>query len=184
MYYLANETKYLPNENYYSKSGDTYTLLVVNEDYTLNDNIPANTIYKKLEYDRIYISTTATGQKKEFPYKPNGVNNTIPELDAGQNDVDLDSYTNTSGKTIRNRVRHDVKTLDFTINTMSGEELKTILALRSPVWFYATFFDESEWTFVTKKMYCSSPKYHKYYIDKSNPLLNIYTSVSFGFVEE
>lgn len=130
------------------------------------------------ELDKIYIDD------EEFPYSIDGVNNTIPEYDAGQNDVDLDSYTNTKGKTIRNRIRSDVKTLDFNVPMMTGAEMKKLLELRKPVWFQCTFFDESEWAMVTKKMYCSSPKYHKYYIDKDNPLLNIYTDVQFGFVEE
>ena len=123
-----------------------------------------------MEYDNIYINGV------EFPF--------TPLHDAGQNDVDLDAYTNLKGKTVRNRVRHDVKTLDFNIPQMSGQELKQILEMRNPVWFNCTFFDESEWAMVTKKMYCSSPKYTKYYIDKTNPLNNIYTDVQFGFVEE
>lgn len=123
-----------------------------------------------MEYDKIYINGV------EFPF--------TPLHDAGQNDVDLDAYTNLKGKTVRNRVRHDVKTLDFNIPQMSGQELKQILEMRNPVWFNCTFFDESEWAMVTKKMYCSSPKYTKYYIDKTNPLNNIYTDVQFGFVEE
>lgn len=122
------------------------------------------------EYDKVYVNGVA------FPY--------TPVHDAGQNDVDLDAYTNTAGKTIRNRVRHDVKTLDFNIPTMTGAELKTILQLRNPVWFQCTFFDEAEWAIVTKKMYCSSPKYTKYYIDPKDPLKNIYQNVQFGFVEE
>lgn len=130
------------------------------------------------EYDKIYIDGV------EFPYSVDGVNNTVPEHDAGQNDVDLDAYTNTKGYTVRNRVRHDVKTLDFNVPTMTGAELKKLMEMRSPVWFQCTFFDEAEWAFVTKKMYCSSPKYHKYYIDKEDPLKNIYTNVQFGFVEE
>lgn len=130
------------------------------------------------EYDKVYIDG------EEFPYSPDGINNTVPEFDAGQNDVDLDAFTNTKGKTIRNRVRHDVKTLDFNVPTMNGAEMKKLMELRSPEWFDATFFDEAEWDFVTKKMYCSSPKYHKYYIDKQDPLKNIYTDVQFGFVEE
>ena len=130
------------------------------------------------EYDKVYING------EEFPYSPDGMNNTVPEHDAGQNDVDLDAYTNTAGYTIRNRVRHDVKTLDFKIETMNGREMRDLMRMRSPVWFNVTFFDEAEWGFVTKKMYCSSPKYHKYYIDKVDPLKNIYTDVEFGFVEE
>lgn len=122
------------------------------------------------EYDKVYVNGVA------FPY--------TPVHDAGQNDVDLDAYTNTAGKTIRNRVRHDVKTLDFNIPTMTGAELKALLALRNPVWFNCTFFDEAEWKIVTKKMYCSSPKYTKYYIDPKDPLKNIYQNVQFGFVEE
>ena len=122
------------------------------------------------EYDKVYVNGVA------FPY--------TPVHDAGQNDVDLDAYTNTKGYTVRNRVRHDVKTLDFNIPTMSGAELKALLALRSPVWFQCTFFDEAEWKMVTKKMYCSSPKYTKYYIDAKDPLKNIYQNVQFGFVEE
>lgn len=122
------------------------------------------------EIGKIYINDVA------FPY--------TPVHDAGQNDVDLDAYTNVKGKTVRNRIRSDVKTLDFNIPTMSGAELKKLLAMRKPVWFNCTFFDESEWKIVTKKMYCSSPKYKKYYIDKTDPLKNIYTDVQFGFVEE
>lgn len=122
------------------------------------------------EYDKVYVNGVA------FPY--------TPEHDAGQNDVDLDAYTNTKGYTVRNRVRHDVKTLDFNIPTMTGEELKQLLEMRNPVWFQCTFFDEAEWVMVTKKMYCSSPTYHKYYIDAQNPLRNIYQDVQFSFVEE
>ena len=122
------------------------------------------------EYDKIYVNGVA------FPF--------TPVHDAGQNDVDLDAYTNLKGKTVRNRVRHDVKTLDFNIPTMTGAELKKLLDMREPVWFQCTFFDESEWKIVTKKMYCSSPKYKKYYIDKNTPLNNIYTDVQVGFVEE
>lgn len=122
------------------------------------------------EYDKVYVNDVP------FPY--------TPVHDAGQNDVDLDAYTNTKGYTIRNRVRHDVKTLDFVVPTMSGAEMKQLMQMRSPVWFNCTFFDEVEWEIVTKKMYCSSPTYTKYYIDPVDPLENIYTDVQFGFVEE
>lgn len=122
------------------------------------------------DYDKVYVNDVA------FPY--------TPVHEAGQNDVDLDSYTNLSGKTVRNRIRHDVKTLDFNIPTMTGAEMKQLMEMRSPVWFQCTFFDEAEWKIVTKKMYCSSPKYTKYYIDKDDPLKNVYTDVQFGFVEE
>lgn len=123
-----------------------------------------------MEQDKIYINGVA------FPYTP--IHN------AAQEDVDLDAYTNLAGYTIRNRVRHDVKTLDFNIPQMTGVELHQLLVMRDSVWFQCSFFDEVAWTMVTKKMYCSTPKYTKYYIDKTNPSNNIYTDVTFSFIEE
>lgn len=122
------------------------------------------------EYDKVYVNGVA------FPY--------TPVHDAAQNDVDLDAYTNLKGRTIRNRVRHDVKTLDFNIPSMTGAEMRDLMQMRNPVWFQCSFWDEASWSWVTKKMYCSSPKYTKYYMDKNDPLKNIYTNVQFGFVEE
>jgi len=169
MYKVTIDTVYITGINYYTLSGSIYTLLVVGTDYTVGSAI-TGTKYNFFEFSKVYVNGIA------FPY--------TPVHDAGQNDVDLDSFTNTAGKTVRNRLRSDVKTLDFDIPEMNGQEIKDLLALRKPVWFNATFFDESEWNIITKKMYCSSPKYTKYYIDSSEPLKNIYTNVSFGFVEE
>lgn len=123
-----------------------------------------------MDLDKVYINGVA------FPY--------TPTHDAAQEDVDLDAYTNLEGYTVRNRVRHDVKTLDFNIPYMSGAELHQLLVMRDPVWFNASFFDEVEWKMVTKKMYCSTPKYRKEYIDKTNPNNNIYADIQFSFVEE
>lgn len=120
--------------------------------------------------DTVYINGTA------FPF--------TPVHDAAQEDVDRDSYTNLEGYTIRNRVRHDVKTLDFDIPYMTGSELRQILSMRNDVWFNCSFFDEDAWGIITVKMYCSSPKYTKYYIDNSNPNNNIYTDVQFSFIQE
>lgn len=138
------------------------------------------------EYDKLYIRAWGSSDAyQEFPYKPNGVDNTIPEYDASQNDVDLNSYTNTEGKIIRNRVRHDVKKLDFNVKQMTGQELRDFFQLTSNVWLDCYFFDESEWNFVSKKMYRSATvKYHKYYLDKQDPLKNQYRDIQFGFVEE
>ena len=137
------------------------------------------------EYDKLYIRPWGSSEPySEFPYQVNGVN-TLPEHDAGANDVDLDAYTNTKGRTIRNRVRHDVATLDFDVPTMYGEELKDFFDYTTDVWLDCYFFYEPEWKFVSKKMYRSATvKYHKYYVDKTNPLNNIYQDVQFGFVEE
>ena len=110
---------------------------------------------------------------------------TIPPHDVSANDVDLDAYTNTKGYTIRNRVRHDVASLDFSVETMSGEELHNFLARTTNVWLDCYFFYEPAWSFVSKKMYRSGTvKYTKYYVDSSSPNKNIYTDIQFSFIEQ
>ena len=184
MYILATTTKYKNETKYYSKSGDTYTLLVEGTDYNVGDNIPSN-IYEQTKGSLMYFRNWGSlGTYTQFPYKINDIN-TLPEHDASQNDVDLDSYTNTKGKTIRNRVRHDVTSIDFNIPTWSGEELHDFFEYTKGVWFECLYFDESRWAWVSKKMYRSGTvKYHKYMVDDYDPLKNIYQNVNFSFVEE
>lgn len=119
---------------------------------------------------KIYIDGTA------LPYVYAG-------FTEGLNDVDLDAYTNLGGYTVRNRVREDVRTFDFTFPIMNGTELHTLLNLVKKEWFQVTFFDEKDWAMVTKKMYCSAKTYNKYYIDP-NPENNLYEDITFSFVEE
>lgn len=184
MYILATTTTYKTGTKYYTKSGDTYTLLVEGTDYSIGDNI-TGTIYEQCEYDRLYIRVWGSGSNyATFPYTIGGVN-TLPEHDAGANDVDLDAYTNTAGYTIRNRVRHDVATLEFNVPTMTGKELHDFFDMTKDVWLDCLFFYESEWRYTSKKMYRNATvKYHKYYIHPTDPEKNIYTDVNFGFVEE
>ena len=138
------------------------------------------------KYDRLYLRPWgSTGAYNEFKYSVNGGGNSLPEHDRGANDVDLDAYTNLSGKTIRNRVRHDVATLDFNVPQMTGEELHAFFQYTTNVWFECCFFYEPEWAFVSKKMYRSGTvTWHDYYIDETNPNNNIYTDVKFSFIEE
>jgi len=137
------------------------------------------------EYDKMYIRPWgSSGSYNEFPYTIGGIN-TLPENDATQNDVDLDSYTNTAGRTIRNRVRHDVTSINFNVPTMTGRELRDFFDYTKDVWLDCLYFDESQWNFTSKKMYRSGTvSYHRYYIDKENPLNNIYQNITFSFVEE
>lgn len=137
------------------------------------------------DYDKLYIRPWGSSEAfQEFPYAIDGVN-TLPEHNVGANDVDLDDYTNTAGYTIRNRVRHDVATLEFNVPVMSGEELHKLLDMTTNVWLECRFFYEPAWNFVNKKMYRNATiSYHRYMIDGTNPLNNIYTDIKFGFVEE
>lgn len=191
MYLLATTQTYQKDTKYYSKSGDTYTLLLEETDYRVGDTIQGE-IYEMVKYDTLYIRPYgSTGAYSRFPYIVDGVN-TLPEHDAGANDVDVDAYTNTAGYTVRNRVRHDVATLEFNISTMVGKELFDLFDTTTDVWLDCYFFYEPEYHqniatngFTSKKMYRNATvKYHKYYIDATDPNKNIYQNVNFGFVEE
>lgn len=137
------------------------------------------------DYTKMYLRPWgSTGEYTEFPYGIEGVNS-LPENDVTANDVDLDSYTNTKGETIRNRVRSNVASLDFNVTTMSGKEFRDFFERTKNSWFECRFFYEPEWKFVSKKMYRSGTvSFHRYYIDKNDPLKNIYTDIQFSFVEE
>lgn len=184
MYIQTPYAKYLADVDYYSKSGNTYTLLVAGTDYTIGNSI-TSTVYNKFEYDILYIRPYGSNNAyQEFPYQIDGVN-TLPEYDGTTNDVDLDAFTNTEGHTVRNRVAQDVATLEFNVPTMSGNELHSLYQMTKDAWLDCYYFSESDWVFASKKMYRNaSVKYHKYYIDKTNPDKNIYTNVNWGFVEE
>ena len=184
MFTYTKDTKYQTGNKYYSYSNNEYTLLVAGTDYTIGNSIPANSVYSKYEYDKMYIQSYDGTGYYEFPYTVNGIN-TLPVHTMGANDVDLDSYTNTAGRTIRTRVRHDVVTIDFSITQMYGDELKKLFEYSTDVWCKCMFFYEPEWQFVEKKMYRSATvKYNKYFIDKTDPLKNVYTDIQVSFVEE
>ena len=181
MYILATTTTYQAETKYYTKSGNTYTLFT---NYSIGDTI-TGTKYELVQADRLYIRPYgSTNPYQRFPYKIDGVD-TLPEHDATANDVDLDSYTNTEGYTIRNRVRHDVATLEFNVPTMTGAELHQLFDETTDVWLDCLFFYEPEWNYVSKKMYRNATvKLHRYYIDVDNLDNNVYQNVNFGFVEE
>lgn len=186
MYIYTKDTKYQLGNKYYSYSSslDEYILLEAGTDYTIGNSIPANSVYSFYEYDKMYIKSYNGTGYYEFPYKVNGIN-TLPPHEMTANDVDLDSYTNTAGRTVRNRVRHDVASVDFNIPAMSGEELHNLFSYSTEVWCECLFFYEPEWQFSIKKMYRSGTvKYTRYYIDKTNPLNNVYTDIQVSFVEE
>lgn len=138
------------------------------------------------KYSSLYIKTWGSSENyTEFPYVCGGVN-TLPPFDATQNDTDKDTYTNTKGKLVRNKIRDNVKTLEFNIPVMTGQELKDFFTLtKNKTWLCVKFFDEVAWGFVEKKMYRSATvKYHKDYIDDDDPLKNRYTNVEFSLIEE
>lgn len=139
----------------------------------------------KYKYNMIYFRKWGSQDSyKEFPYQADGKNG-VPPHDRSQNDLDRDSFTNLNGKLVRKRQRHDVKSLEFNVPTMNGIELRDFFALTNKVWFEMYWFDESEWNFVSKKMYRSGTvKYTVDYADENNPLLNRYKDIQFSLIEE
>ena len=97
------------------------------------------------KYSKLYLRPLgSSGAYSEFPYEIDGRNG-MPEHDVSQNDVDLDAYTNTKGRTIRNRVRHDVTSLDFNVPTMTGSELHNFFEYTKDQWFdFGSFFDKGD----------------------------------------
>lgn len=184
MYILATTRMYEKGTQYYVRSGDNYIALEEDEDYVVGDSIPSNT-YESPRHTKLYLRPYgSTGKFNQFPYTIDNIN-TLPENDVSQNDVDLDSYTNTAGYTVRNRVRHDVTSLDFNVPTMNGKELHNFFDYTKDAWFECLYFDESVWDFVIKKMYRSGTvKYHRYFVSDVSPNKNKYTNVQFSFVEE
>lgn len=125
---------------------------------------------------------------QEFPYSignDNYTENSLPVHDESNNDVDLDSYTNTKGYTIRNRVRSGVYSLDFNVSTMSGKEWHKFNEETKDVWFECYFFSRYDWKFVSKKLYRSGTvKKTNYYLDEKNPDNDIYTDIQFSLIEQ
>lgn len=184
MYIETPYVKYFEGIDYYIENSGNYVLLVAGVDYTIGADI-TGTVYNKFGYDKMYFRPWgSSGAYQEFPYAIDGVN-TLPEYDASANDVDLDAYTNTEGKTVRNRVRENVVSLEFNVPTMMGNEFHGLTSMTKDVWLDCFFFYDVDWQFESKKMYRSATvKYHKYFVDLENPNKNIYTDVNIGFVEE
>ena len=184
MYTYTKDIKFAANNTYYSYSNNEYTPLVAGTDYTVGDSIPANSVYSYYKYNMMYIKAENGDYYYEFPYV---VNNTsaVPPHDVSANDVDVDSYTNTEGKAVRNRVRENVPSVDFNVPVMSGDELHKLFQYSETVWCKCYFFYEPKWNFTEEKMYRSGTvKYTRYYMDENNPLLNIYKDIQFSFVGE
>ena len=99
------------------------------------------------------------------------------------NDVDLDAYTNTKGRTIRGRVREDVVGLELSYIVINGTELNTLLNTTNKEWHTVSWFSEKANARVTQKFYRSKLNYEKYYVC-SKPLDCRYINVEFSFVQE
>lgn len=70
-------------------------------------------------------------------------------------DVDLDAFTDLTGHTQRNRVRHDVEQITLRYNVLSPTDESYILNRISPEWIYVELTDKKTGNKKVCKMYAS-----------------------------
>lgn len=77
-------------------------------------------------------------------------------------DVDKDPFTDLKGYTHRNRVRHDVLSLEVNFAVLSEDDIAYILNAISPVWFYVQIKDKKTQQLSTHKMYASDKQFNTF----------------------
>ena len=83
-------------------------------------------------------------------------------------DVDKDPFTDLKGYTHRNRVRHDVLSLEVNYAILSENDLSTILNKISPVWIYVEIKDKKTQQRSVHKMYASDKQFNAFRVWQDN----------------
>lgn len=100
-------------------------------------------------------------------------------------DVDKDPFTDLQGYTHRNRVRHDVLSLQLGWNVLSENDIAYILNAISPVWVYVQIKDKKTKQLTTHKMYASDKQFGVFrVIEDANGFHEINQDFSVTLVEE
>ena len=100
-------------------------------------------------------------------------------------DVDKDPFTDLEGYTHRNRVRHDVLSLQVSFSVLSENDISFILNAISPVWFYVQIKDKKTQQLSTHKMYASDKQFNVLrIIEDENGFHEINNDFQVTFVEE
>lgn len=101
-------------------------------------------------------------------------------------DVDKDPFTDLQGYTHRNRVRHDVLSLELGYSILSENDLSYILNAISPVWFYVEVKDKKTLETSVHKMYASDKKFNSFRVweDENHDFHEEHQDLTVTFVEE
>ena len=100
-------------------------------------------------------------------------------------DVDKVPFTDLQGYTHRNRVRHDVLSLQLNWNILSESDIAYILNAISPVWVYVQIKDKKTQQLSTHKMYASDKQFDVFrVIEDDNGFHEINQDFSVTLVEE
>jgi len=101
-------------------------------------------------------------------------------------DVDKDPFTDLQGYTHRNRVRHDVLSLNLAYNVLSEDDLSFILNAISPVWIYVQVKDKKTQQTSVHKMYASDKEFNSFRVwqDDNNVWHEEHTDLTVTLVEQ
>lgn len=101
-------------------------------------------------------------------------------------DVDVNAFTDISGFTHRNRVRHDVEDIELGYAVLNDADERVLLNLISPTWIYVELIDKKTGQKKVHKMYASDKEWNVYhmYQDSNGDWQEVNTDFSFSLVEE
>lgn len=101
-------------------------------------------------------------------------------------DVDKDPFTDLQGYTHRNRVRHDVVSINLGYDLLSDNDLAYILNRISPEWIYVELIDKKTQTKKVHKMYASDKQFDTFtaWIDNDNNWHELKNAFTVTLVEE
>lgn len=83
-------------------------------------------------------------------------------------DVDLDAYTDLTGHTQRNRIRHDVEQITLQYNVLSPTDEAYILNRISPEWIYVELTDKKSGNKGWHTMYASDKDWDVHRVEYNN----------------
>lgn len=145
-----------------------------------------NVNYAKYE-SFIRVGQSGT-QNSDMTYSSTDLANfpTPSSLSTTLSDVDKDPFTDLLGYTHRNRVRHDVLSLEIGYQILSDDDLAYILNRISPEWIYIELTDRKTKVKSVHKMYASDKKFDCYHawIDSNDTWHEKHEAFTVTFVEE
>lgn len=147
----------------------------------------SKTIINNTKYESfIRVGHTATGSKGNYVCTDLADFPVPTSMTRRLHDVDLDAYTDLSGYTHRNRVRHDVEDFDLGFAILNDADMQYILQRISPAWIYVELTDKKTGEKKVHKMYASDKEWNIYnaWVGEDGKWHEANTEFAFSLVEE
>ena len=140
--------------------------------------------YNKYE-SYIRVGHTATKVNGEWVCTDLADFPTPSTLGRALHDVDLDAYTDLTGYTQRNRVRHDIEDIALGYAILSDADEAYILNRISPQWIYVELIDKKTQTKKVHRMYASDKEWDTFKVwHDNNGWHELTMDFSFSLVEQ